>query len=180
MDVQLDPVVQALIGLGLLVVGLAIGVVVGRSRGAAARRRVADLERELEARGDELKHQQEAHAGYRDEVAHHFEKTSDLVHALTLQYREVYDHLAEGARALCPDRLPALGREAPSALPSGSEAGSGEDDELDPLSFEDAEHALEAAEELDPGLDSPEDRAASAAETEPAAERGEEPERREA
>jgi len=40
---------------------------------------------------------------YRGSVADHFAETSEKLRDLTLQYRSVYDHLAAGANALCPE-----------------------------------------------------------------------------
>lgn len=97
-----------LIVVALLLVGggFLIGLALGRSS-SKLEARVRELEGELA----------ESHASlarYREEVGGHFGKTSDLLRDLTLQYRAVYDHLAEGARSLCPDLsngLPAGGVE---------------------------------------------------------------------
>jgi uncharacterized membrane-anchored protein YhcB (DUF1043 family) len=80
-----------------LAVGALIGLLVGR-RISPDRIRCQALEQELEAARAEA-------TDYREEVAGHFSRTSELVHDLTLQYRAVYDHLADGARTLCPERL---------------------------------------------------------------------------
>ena len=40
----------------------------------------------------------------------HFERTSELFRDLTEQYTALYAHLAEGARELCAEGGPALGR----------------------------------------------------------------------
>jgi len=96
------------------------------------------------------------HETYRQEVQQHFGKTSDLFQSMTVQYRELYDHLAQGARSLCDTTQPAPvldlenkallpqqqdADEEPQVEPSTSEpddqvsdddvpvAGSGEDDE---------------------------------------------------
>ncbi len=63
---------------------------------------------ELEAAKDELKRTERELDRYRDEVSDHFAGTSELLRELTLQYRAVYDHLAQGAALLCPDDAPAL------------------------------------------------------------------------
>jgi hypothetical protein len=39
-------------------------------------------------------------------VQQHFTRTSDLFQHMTTQYRELYDHLAQGAQSLC-DTIPA-------------------------------------------------------------------------
>ncbi|MGB5259610.1 MAG: DUF1043 family protein [Gammaproteobacteria bacterium] len=40
---------------------------------------------------------------YRDQVTHHFMRTSELVQEMTQSYRSVYEHLANGAQHLCAD-----------------------------------------------------------------------------
>lgn len=49
---------------------------------------------------------QEELDAYREEVQQHFTRTSDLFQHMTTQYRELYDHLAQGAQSLC-DTIPA-------------------------------------------------------------------------
>jgi len=47
---------------------------------------------------------------YRDQVTHHFMRTSELVQEMTQSYRSVYEHLASGAQQLCGEaNNPALG-----------------------------------------------------------------------
>jgi len=91
--------------------GVLVGILVGR-RTSLDRLRCRELETELAS----------ARAGanrYREEVASHFTKTSELVQGLTLQYRTVYDHLAEGARTLCPERMLELSQgDSAKALPA--------------------------------------------------------------
>ena len=60
-----------------------------------------DLERRLseaESRSDE----------YKQKVVEHFYGTSEQLRSLTLQYRAVFDHLADGARELCPEEIAEL------------------------------------------------------------------------
>lgn len=95
--------------------GVLIGIFVGR-RTSLDRGRCQQLETELAG----------ARAGsnrYREEVAAHFTKTSELVQGLTLQYRAVYDHLADGARVLCPERMMELsqGDSAQALLAAGAD-----------------------------------------------------------
>jgi uncharacterized membrane-anchored protein YhcB (DUF1043 family) len=90
---------------GLLV--LACGIVVGRLTSAAAKR-VGELEVELErARQDS--------ARYRAQVNQHFVKTAELLGVMTASYRSVYEHLADGAKALCSEEVVEL---SPAALRS--------------------------------------------------------------
>ncbi len=102
---------QIVIGTALFLVGVFVGLMAGRGgRGARARARRLEVER---------RQTQERLAGYEDQVAKHFAQASDLFGDLTRQYSAVWDHLAEGARELCAERAPALGRgftEAPLLL----------------------------------------------------------------
>src|SRR5690625_7534129 len=45
---------------------------------------------------------------YRDQVSAHFQRTAELVNELTSNYRAVHNHLAQGARDLCPEAGDAL------------------------------------------------------------------------
>ena len=79
-----------------------LGFAIGRSGGAAARR-VRALQVSLaEERAVHDKARSE-YDGYRKRVADHFSETSERLHDLTLQYRAVYEHLAQGATELCPE-----------------------------------------------------------------------------
>jgi uncharacterized membrane-anchored protein YhcB (DUF1043 family) len=100
---------MVLLGLALaLAAALAVGFALGRFT-HPAQRRCRELEGELAA----LKGRFD---GYKEEVGQHFARTSELVHGLTLQYRAVYDHLADGARSLCPDHPLLLSRGVEAAL----------------------------------------------------------------
>lgn len=90
------------IGVGLFGLGVGLGLWLRRGD-RAARQRVEELELELlRARGRFEEH--------REQVMKHFERTSDLFRDLTKDYTALYSHLAEGARELCPDRVPGIGR----------------------------------------------------------------------
>ncbi len=132
-----------------LAVGALIGLLLGR-RLSPDRIRCQALEQELEAARAEA-------SDYREEVAGHFSRTSELVHDLTLQYRAVYDHLADGARTLCPERLMELSQ-ADSAQALLGATTAREEEVLtgqEELPFEqaepaqDADVAAETAEEAD-------------------------------
>jgi uncharacterized membrane-anchored protein YhcB (DUF1043 family) len=134
----LDPMLLALVALTL--VGLGIGVLVGR-HGTAGAERARALQAELDAQRAELERVQgeklainaelekarhEAE-GYRTRVVEHFYGTSEQLRSLTLRYRELFEHLAEGARELCPEAsnalqagldLPALGEGSDLAEPA--------------------------------------------------------------
>lgn len=154
-----DPValaIAALVVFGVFWIGFAIGR--GRSRDAVERAR--ELEDRLQLAEDEMNR-------YRHEVSEHFGQTSKLLRDLTLQYRNVYEHLAEGARTLCPEAGALLPGSLAEALPAeasepargnGSDAtasGSGHEAQLDLLENADLwhEHAGSEAEELE--LDEP-------------------------
>ncbi len=89
-------------GLVTFAAGLAAGAWLSRAdRGPRAR--VAELETRVEQLGGRLQAEREA-------VAKHFDQTSELFRDLTRNYTALYAHLAEGARDLCPDRTPEIGR----------------------------------------------------------------------
>lgn len=79
-----------------LVITLIIGVVVGLAAGlllaSLLPRFTGDAARDREAAKRE--------AAYRREVADHFVRTAQLVNRLTDSYKEVFDHLREGAGKL--------------------------------------------------------------------------------
>ncbi|MEZ5543400.1 MAG: DUF1043 family protein [Pseudomonadota bacterium] len=65
----------------------------------------------------ELDELQENFRDYRDQVTHHFMRTSELVQEMTQSYRSVYEHLASGAQYLCGDpELNRLNRHTPPPL----------------------------------------------------------------
>jgi hypothetical protein len=105
-------------GLVTFAAGLAMGAWLSRAdRGARAR--IVELETEVEQLAARL-------TAERDAVAKHFDQTSDLFRDLTRDYTALYAHLAEGARDLCPDRIPEIGRglgEPPGLEAGGLEAG---------------------------------------------------------
>jgi len=80
-------------GAVLLIVGLGIGVLLGR-RTSPAGQKYRDVERKL----DQVLQDKKV---YEDEVVEHFTDTAKLLNNLTDSYREVHNHLAKGAAALC-------------------------------------------------------------------------------
>lgn len=125
----MDPQALWIAAAGGLVAFL-IGLATGRGAGRGAIRRARELEDRLIAAEDEM-------TRYRTQVSEHFAETSKLLHDLTLQYRNVYEHLADGARTLCPGGAALLAPSlAEAALPAASEAPAAEaepepDDQLD-------------------------------------------------
>jgi uncharacterized membrane-anchored protein YhcB (DUF1043 family) len=123
-------------------VAFAIGILIGR-RSAAGAERARTLAAELDgqraalervqgeklALETELRRARDEGEAYRGQVVEHFYGTSEQLRALTLRYRELFVHLAEGARTLCPEASSAL--EAglqPPALASDASAAPGEAD----------------------------------------------------
>jgi hypothetical protein len=86
-----DPVFIAVAG---AVVGLLIGYFTGR-RLSPGSHETRELERQL----DEATAKQER---YEQRVNAHFADTASKLNALTDNYREVYEHIANGASELCP------------------------------------------------------------------------------
>lgn len=88
---------------------------------------------ELDAAKHEWKRVKSELESYRHDVVDHFSGTSELLRDLTLQYRNVYDHLSDGAKLLCPEgsvridagvEVPALPLETPEESgSSGAPAG---------------------------------------------------------
>ena len=87
-----------LIAAGLLVAGIVIGLLVGRRQSPASQKY-----REVERKLDQVLQDKKA---YEDEVVEHFGETARLLNALTDSYREVHNHLAQGAAALCQGQGP--------------------------------------------------------------------------
>jgi uncharacterized membrane-anchored protein YhcB (DUF1043 family) len=123
----------------LLVAALAGGWILGRFTGKAAA-----VTRDLAAQVEALRKETERSAAelaaakaqierarveleqYRARVSDHFAGTSDRFRDLSLQYRSLFDHLSEGARALCGGDFAALeGDLAAGALPARASAGAG-------------------------------------------------------
>ncbi|GGO82906.1 hypothetical protein GCM10011348_25350 [Marinobacterium nitratireducens] len=91
-----------IIGVVALAIGGLIGYLLGRSGSDAGER--ASLNRQLDEAREEL-------GSYKQEVAEHFEKTADLVNQLTCAYRDVHQHLAQGAQSLGASESAALALE---------------------------------------------------------------------
>lgn len=112
-----------LAGIGGALIGLALGVVLGRSRSRGDANRVLELE-------EKLRIAESDHATYRSQVSGHFVETSRRLHDLTLQYKSVYEHLADGARSLCPEGAIAIAPSlAEAALPEAASPSAPERDD---------------------------------------------------
>jgi hypothetical protein len=86
-----------IVALGCLLTGCLIGAVLFKLF-RADEIRVQQLESQLQQLSDEYEN-------YKKEVHGHFSDSAILVGKLTESYREVYQHLAQGARDLCPDYI---------------------------------------------------------------------------
>lgn len=75
-----------------LIIGLVVGLAAGLLLASLLPRFTGDAARNREAAKRE--------AAYRREVADHFVRTAQLVNRLTDSYKEVFDHLREGAGRL--------------------------------------------------------------------------------
>ncbi len=81
------------------VLGFAFGAVFGGlafNRFATDQKKTRDLEKHLHEKQDEIKN-------YQMEVRQHFTETAGLLRGLAENYRNVHNHLAEGAEKLCAD-----------------------------------------------------------------------------
>ena len=170
-----DPV-ALLLAAAVLVGAFLLGLAFGRRRAQDAVDRARDLEDRLQIAEEEM-------SRYRQEVADHFAQTSKLLRDLTIQYRKVYEHLAEGARTLCPEAgsllpgslaeaaLPAEASE-PEQAPRANGADSIDDAQLDLLEHTDAwqPSAGSASDALEPLLDEEVDERLAGLDAPPAAE----------
>ena len=68
---------------------------------------------------------------YRDQVTHHFMRTSELVQEMTQSYRSVYEHLASGAQHLCGDNEAAALRHLNTAQVTNADRPVAETDAAD-------------------------------------------------
>ncbi|MCW5891072.1 MAG: DUF1043 family protein [bacterium] len=92
-----DPWLLALVGIVLVALGIGLGISIGRRGDARSRALEAELAQVREDR-----------ARYQEQVAQHFGRTATLFRDLTQQYGTLWQHLASGARDLCPERVAAL------------------------------------------------------------------------
>jgi uncharacterized protein len=81
-----------------LIVGLGLGLLWGRRSSPAGQKH-----REVERKLDQVLQDKKA---YEDEVVEHFSETALLLNQLTNSYRDVHNHLANGAAELCQGKGP--------------------------------------------------------------------------
>ena len=95
-----------------LVAAFAVGLLAGALTMFALRRRDDGRRRRLEAELEQARarvlEKTREHENYKEQVGAHFQKTAELFHGLTAQYREVYLHLANSAQQLVGEQPPAL------------------------------------------------------------------------
>jgi uncharacterized membrane-anchored protein YhcB (DUF1043 family) len=121
----------------MLAAALLGGWLVGRFTGraaAAARDLAAQVEglrkqselsaAELAAAKAQLERARTELEQYRTQVSDHFTGASDRFRELSLQYRSLFDHLSEGARALCGGEFTPLDEGAAASLAARAESSA--------------------------------------------------------
>lgn len=98
----------------LAALALVVGIGIGHAIAGGGARREAARARALE---EQLGRAEAEQARYRAQVSDHFVETSRRLRDLTLQYKSVYEHLADGARSLCPEGVVAIAPSLAEALP---------------------------------------------------------------
>lgn len=99
MEALMTPPMIWVVAAAIFCVGVLVGVALPRA--SQERGRTRELESQLQASRQEL-------ATYHDQVTQHFVQTADLLHAMTANYRVVYEHLADGAQRLCNGQVRTL------------------------------------------------------------------------
>ena len=79
--------------------------VVGSAVGALLFKAFKSDEARVQSLKQQLQQLSEEHEAYKSSVNSHFGDSARLLTQLTDSYREVYLHMAEGARSLCPDYI---------------------------------------------------------------------------
>ncbi len=120
----MDMLTAAVSGLVVLCLGVAAGFFIGRLRQSRTDARLEQVEKEFSA--------------YREQVAAHFSKTADQFHAIGVQYRELYEHLAAGSAALGVLEPPAGDGLFPSAIADADVPGGSDRVDDMPASLPDA------------------------------------------
>jgi len=95
----------------------------------------------------ELNQLKENFRDYRDQVTHHFMRTSELVQEMTQSYRSVYEHLASGAQRLCGE-LDQGALETAAATRLDSSANAAGDAEIDDDEFAELSRIRDDIDEL--------------------------------
>jgi uncharacterized membrane-anchored protein YhcB (DUF1043 family) len=79
------------------IIGILVGFVLNQRKGTSGK-----AQRQLESHLSELQQQQQS---YQTEVTEHFQETAQLLDQLTNSYRDVHNHLAEGAHLLAGETV---------------------------------------------------------------------------
>jgi uncharacterized membrane-anchored protein YhcB (DUF1043 family) len=96
----------------------------------------------------ELNQLKENFQDYRDQVTHHFMRTSELVQEMTHSYRSVYEHLASGAQHLCANSgSTPLDHKTAAQLDAGSNSGP-QEPEIDLDEYEELSRIRDDLDEL--------------------------------
>ena len=106
-----------LLAIGGLAIGVVIGVVFANRLGTSPAR-VQELE-------NQIRQLKQDHSDYRDDVSDHFRMTAELVQHMTESYRDVYQHLANGAQDLCSSEV--AGKLLPASSSNVFENGNEEE-----------------------------------------------------
>ena len=88
---------ETIIACLILVAGLVVGFLVGKSR-TPDNQRAKELEIQLRAAQNQLQN-------YKQSITSHFKDTAELVNNMTRSYENVYNHLAHSAHKLCDDEM---------------------------------------------------------------------------
>jgi len=82
-----------------------IWLIAGLMIGAAAGAAVMWLMNQKRDSGESVENIRRENAQFREEVSEHFVETARLINQLTDSYKEVFDHLSQGAEKLVDDRV---------------------------------------------------------------------------
>ena len=77
--------------------------IVGLLLGAGLHRRVGSSATKVRSLKKALEEAEKKNSDYQRHVAEHFSETASLLNGLTRQYKNIHDHLADGAEQLCRD-----------------------------------------------------------------------------
>lgn len=115
---ELSAYAVAAILAGGLAIGFGLGLLRDRANGRRARELATRLEtaskerelsrEELNVARETLRRVEREHQAYRQQVSDHFGGASEQLRELTIRYRALYEHLAQGASALCPEGFKGL------------------------------------------------------------------------
>ena len=138
----MNVILLASVGVIILLVGGGVGFWAGRSGVGGGKARLEKAEAELDE--------------YKRSVTEHFGQTAEHFQAIGKQYRELYEHMASGAQALCePDEagkplLFAPGAENASGSVENVPADSVAEEEIQPpVDYEEQPTVAEAADVLE-------------------------------